>query len=88
VADPLRDPRLPRLLAAARNYRPCTAMAVWDTDERWRLVFEDGEPGYYRTPPGSPDQETQHGFDAAALTALAVNGMLLADLFPAVSQVA
>jgi hypothetical protein len=88
IADPLRDPQLPRLLVAARNYRPCTGMALWDADGQWRLVFEEGQPVYYWTPRGSLDQETEQNFDAGMLTVLAEDRMVLADLFPAPAQVA
>lgn len=87
LGDPLRDPRLPRLLVAVRNYRPNTRMAVWDADQQWRLVFEDGEPVYYRSSVG-PDQETERNFDPGVLTTLAEEGMVLSDLFPTESHVA
>jgi hypothetical protein len=43
ITDPLLDPRLPRLLIAARQYRRCHGVAVHATDGTWRLSLADGE---------------------------------------------
>ncbi|WP_406311876.1 hypothetical protein OHA77_24680 [Streptosporangium sp. NBC_01639] len=43
ITDPLFDPRLPRLLAATRQYRRCRGIVVYATDGSWRLSIIDGK---------------------------------------------
>ena len=47
IADPLTDPRLPRLIREARRYRDSKSVGVFALDAPWRLVVrEDGSATY------------------------------------------
>ncbi len=89
MADPLLDPRVPRLLAAARQYRRATGIAVFEVDEGWRLAFVDGEPVTYLPSARGADMLQSNGaLDSDSVTALASEGLALAELFPASAHVA
>jgi hypothetical protein len=80
-ADPLLDPRLPRLLAATRHYRRCHGVAVYATDNSWRLSLTEGEtiavlPGLGQAAVESNEPISDHLLDQLN-TAVGV----LADLF-------
>ncbi|MFG2076088.1 hypothetical protein [Nonomuraea maritima] len=81
ITDPLLDPRLPRLLAATRQYRRCRGIAVHATDGSWRLSMIDGKriavlPGLGQQFIESSDLVSDHVLDQIN-TAVGV----LADLF-------
>jgi hypothetical protein len=81
IVDPLLDPRLPRLLAATRQYRRCHGVAVYATDSSWRLSLTEGEtiavlPGLGQVVVESSEPISDHLLDQLN-TAVGV----LADLF-------
>ncbi|MEV0597634.1 hypothetical protein [Nonomuraea cavernae] len=81
ITDPLLDPRLPRLLAATRQYRECSGIAVYATDGSWRLSMIGGEriavlPGFGQLVIESTEPVSDHVVDQIN-TAVGV----LADLF-------
>lgn len=87
VDDPLHDPRLARLVVAARTYRKVDAVAVYATDIDWRIVMEPGEPAYFLPMlGGEPRESTPLRLDD--LDRVAAGHGVLADLFPRVADVA
>ena len=81
IADPLLDPRLPRLLAATRQYRRCHGVAVYATDGSWRLSLTEGEtiavlPGIGQAVVESSEPTSDHLLDQ-----LNAAVGVLADLF-------
>ncbi len=81
IADPLLDPRLPRLLAAVRQYRRCHGVAVYATDSSWRLSLTEGEtiavlPGLGQAVVESIEPTSDHLLDQ-----LNAGVGVLADLF-------
>lgn len=82
ITDPLRDPRLPRLIAAVRHYRRCNGVAVFAQAPGWRLTFVIGEPAAYRSGPGADFIESEVTLASETAEHLAAVGGVLADLFP------
>jgi hypothetical protein len=81
IADPLLDPRLPRLLVATRQYRRCHGVAIYATDRSWRLSLTEGEtiavlPGLGQAAAESSEPISDHRLDQ-----LNAAVGVLADLF-------
>lgn len=87
VADPLHDPRLPSLIVAACQYRSAEAVALFASDNDWRVVFAEGEPIAYMANLDSRLIESESR-DLEALEILARTQGVLASLFPAELRVA
>lgn len=81
IDQPLQDPRVPRLIVAARHYRRCDGLAIFSEDEHWRLVVRTGEPVAYRA--GHGDGVMVESVDVArdSIEQMAATGGILADLF-------
>ncbi len=89
IADPMLDPRLPRLLSAVRQYRRGAGVALFDADGGWRrLALVEGAPATYLPARGAPDLQSFRPVDDAALSVLAAQGQVLADVFPNPARVA
>lgn len=87
VEDPLRDPRLARLVVAVRAYRNVDAVAVFSADRDWRIVIAPGEPAYFLRSLDADDM-TSAPLKVEDLDRLAAGHAVLADLFPRVADVA
>ncbi len=87
IPDPLLDPRVPRLVAAARHYRRCNGVALRAADASWRISVADGEPVGYLTGVGTATVDSTGPLMAGTLERLTATSGVLADLFPA-AQVA
>lgn len=83
IADPLRDPRMPRLITAVRRYRGRTGAAVWAEDGSWRLSAVERETVAYRSHAGAAMAESLVPFTFGAVDSLVASDGVLADLFPA-----
>ena len=81
IADPLLDPRIPRLVTAARHYRRCDGVAVFAPDAGWRLAFITGETVAYLPNRRSSTIESVAALTDGTLEGLAAEGGVLADLF-------
>ena len=86
ITDPLFDPRVPRLVTAARHYRRCDGVAVFAPDAGWRLAFITGETVAYKPDLVAASVESAAPLADGALESLAAAGGVLADLFPADQQ--
>ena len=86
IADPLLDPRLPRLVAAARHYRHCDGVAVFASDVGWRLAFVTGETVAYLPNLGAATIESGATLANGTLEGLVAAAGVLADLFPVNQQ--
>lgn len=82
VPDPLLNPRIPRLITAARNYRRCDGVAVYAGDDTWRVVAVTGETVVFRLRPRTEMMESSGPLARGAIESLAAQGGALADLFP------
>lgn len=82
VSDPLLDPRIPRVVTAARNYRGCDGVAVYASDASWRVVTVTGETVYYLPRPGAATVKSAEPLASGTIESLAAAGGVLADLFP------
>jgi hypothetical protein len=78
---PLRDPRVPQLIVAARRYRRCDGVAIFSGDVGWRLAVNTGSPAAYL--PGGGGSTMLESLEVADgwVERLASNGGILADLF-------
>jgi hypothetical protein len=84
IEDPLIDPRIPRLVIAARHYRHREGIAVRALNGSWRLVFNTGETIAYLA---TMSDKSEHVESALPLTngmleQLAAAGGVLAELMP------
>jgi hypothetical protein len=86
IADPLLDPRVPRLVVAARHYRHCDGIAMFAPDVGWRLAFVTGETVAYLPHLHAASVESAATLTNGTLDGLAAAGGVLADLFPAEQQ--
>lgn len=87
VENPLNDPRIPSLVAAARQYRSTDAVALFGTDHDWRVVASTGEPLGFKANLSAPMLESSP-LEADTIEKLAATNGILADLFPADARVA
>lgn len=87
VADPLQDPRLARLVVAARSYRRVDAVVVFAADLDWRIFIQPDEPAYFLAHLGADPIEST-SLSADDLDRFAVGERVLADLFPRATKVA
>ena len=84
VPDPLLDPRVPRLVAAAHRYRRCEGVAVYGpVDADWRLAFRTGAAIAYREKGTHAVVRSTVLVSDGLLEQLAGTGGVLASLFPA-----
>ena len=83
VADPLLDPRVPRLAVAACRYRRCEGVAVWAVDADWRLALRAGAAIAYREKGTHTIVHSTVLISDGLLEQLAGTGGVLASLFPA-----
>jgi hypothetical protein len=88
IADPLADPRVPRLIVAVRHYRRCDGVALFAADGSWRLSFESGHTIAYLPSRGRDPIESASLFDSHLLEELAASSRVLADLFAATEHAA
>ena len=86
LPDPLLDPRVPRLVTAARHYRHCDGVAVFAPDAGWRLAIITGETVAYLPNLGATSVESAATLADGTLEGLAAAGGVLADLFPTEQQ--
>jgi len=80
MGNPLRDPRLPQLIVAARQYRRCDGVAISADDSGWRLAVNTGASIAYRRDPDSSMRESED-VPAGAIERMVATGGVLADLF-------
>lgn len=83
IVDPMLDNRVPVLLASACQYRRCDGVALWDMDDGWRLVFENGKRIRYMPVLGKGVFYSTAELSGSMLDKLASAGGVIADLFPA-----
>jgi hypothetical protein len=81
IADPLLDPRLPRLLAATRQYRRCRGIAVYATDGNWRVSLTEGDTIAVLPGLGQEVVESKEPVNDLVLDQLSTAVGVLADLF-------
>jgi len=86
IADPLLDPRIPRLVTAARHYRHRDGIAVFAPDAGWRLAFITGEKVAYLPKLGAASVQSAATLFDGTLENLGAACGVLADLFPADQQ--
>ena len=88
VTDPLLDPRVPRLVVAARRYRRCDGVAVYAEDAGWRLVVAVGDTIAYLPNLIGTDLNSTLPVTEGVLERLTGAGGVLASLFASADQVA
>ena len=81
IGNPLTDPRVPQLIAAARRYRRCDGIATFSDDEGWRLVVETGRPAVYMAGGQGQVMIDSVVMEPGTLERLAAASGILADLF-------
>jgi hypothetical protein len=81
IADPLLDPRVPRLIADAHRYRNSNGVAVFAMDNSWRLVSVVGETIAFRPGIGADTVDSAHPVTRQDLEKMVAGGGVLADLF-------
>jgi hypothetical protein len=79
--NPLRDPRIPQLVTAARRYRRCDGVAISADDAGWRLAIKTGTSIAYRPDVDSSMVESSADISAGEIERMASAGGILADLF-------
>jgi hypothetical protein len=82
INDPLLDPRVPRLVTAARRYRRHDGVSVFASDAGWRLAFVTGETIAYRSTRGTAYTESVAVLASDTLEDLTDARGVIADLFP------
>lgn len=87
VTEPLLDPRLPLLVSAACRYRHTSGVALYATDARWRLVFEDGKPAAF-VPRDGAEMFDSDPIPTLRLDELTASRGVFADLFPFAARAA
>lgn len=80
VAEPLLDPRIPRLIAAFRDYRRFGRVQIF-AGEGWRVVVDDGAPIAYLPGLDRDGVESTLGLTDDLLRSLTRSDAVLADLF-------
>ncbi|MGH3276601.1 MAG: hypothetical protein ACRDNZ_20020 [Streptosporangiaceae bacterium] len=88
IDDPLLDPRVPRLVVAARRYRGRDGVALFAVDNGWRLVLVTGERVAFRPALGAQSLDSVLPVADGDLERLAAEDGVLADFFHAQEQVA
>lgn len=79
---PLTDPRTLRLLDAVRDYRGAISIAIYDVQDRWRLVIVPGETAMLKADWLEDGVvESLVAIDATELDRLVAAGSSLAELF-------
>jgi hypothetical protein len=86
IADPLFDPRVPRLVVAARHYRRCDGVAMFALDAGWRLAFVTGDTVAYLPSLDASSVESAATLTGGVLEGLTSAGGVLADLFASEGQ--
>lgn len=81
VHAPLRDPRIPQLIVAARRYRRCDGVAIFSDDVGWRLVVKTGSRAAYLPRVNGDTTHESQRIAAEWIERLASTGGILADLF-------
>jgi hypothetical protein len=88
VTNPLLDPRIPRLVVLVRRYRRCDGVALFAADGSWRLSFATCETIACRPDRDASMIESTIPLASGVLESLAGSAGVLANLFPAIEQVA
>ena len=83
IPGPLLDPRMPRLIIAARHYRRCDGIAIYAADTGWRLVLVTGRAIAYKPTLATATVESPEPLARDTLDTIAAAGGVLADLLPA-----
>lgn len=81
IANPLVDPRLPRMVADVRQYRQCDGIAVYAGDGSWRLALPRDEPVVFVAELGQDERVTERALTSSQLEELVASSGVLADLF-------
>lgn len=79
VADPLNDPRIPRLAVAAREYRLADSVAIYSLDQGWRIGMTPGDLMWFFDAAG--EVHDSGTWDTNMVDELAANFGVLADFF-------
>jgi hypothetical protein len=81
VDDPLRDPGIPQLIIAARQYRRCDGVAIFSADAGWRVAVNTGAPAAYLQSEKHSSMVMSEEVVKDAIERMASTGGILADLF-------
>ena len=82
IDRPLTDPRTLRLVDAVRDYRGANNIAIYDDQDRWRLVIVPGETAVLRASwLDEPIVESICAIDTAEIDRLVAAGSSLSELF-------
>ncbi len=87
VNNPLFDPRIPNLIVAVGRYRSTNAVALFGSDNDWRVVVSGDEPVIFMANVDAPMIESPP-VQPGTIERLASGHGVLADLFPAGARVA
>ncbi len=87
VDNPLFDPRIPNLIVAVGRYRSTNAVAVFGSDNDWRVVVSGDEPVIFMARVDAP-MTGSPPLQPGTIERLASGHGVLADLFPAGARVA
>lgn len=80
VGDPLVDPRMPQLIVAAQQYHRCDGVAIYSTDEDWRIVAIPADKLVWLPGVKGDMRESSETLTSKMLQDLTARGGVISDL--------